>query len=227
MTEDSGNPERENRILDAAVRLIAHYGYDKTTVSDIAREAGVSKGAIYLHFDSKEALFEALLEREIWLYGADWLRRFEADPGEWSYSSMFRHSLLALHDYPFMQALLKRDQRVLGSFLRQNSRLLQMKGATNTELFAQMQQVGAVRPDISPEIIAFLLNTFAFGVVSAAEYLPEANIPPYEAVIDGLGRLLDQGLAPPQGGNKAAGKAIIQQIVAAMRARYDKESQQQ
>ena len=218
MAENTPNPQREQRILDAAARLIAHYGYDKTTVSDIAREAGVSKGAIYLHFDSKEALFEALLDREIWRYGEDWLKRFEADPDEWSYSSMFQHSLLALNDYPFMLALLKRDQRVLGSFLRQNPRLLQMKGAANSELFHQMQQAGAVRQDIPPEIIAFLLNAFAYGVVSAAEYLPKADIPPYETVIEGLGRLLDQGLAPPQGGNKDAGKAIIQQIVAAMRA---------
>ena len=64
---DGGQPaqyEREQRILDAASRLIAHYGYDKTTVSDVAREAGVSKGAIYLHWKSKTALFEALLFRE-------------------------------------------------------------------------------------------------------------------------------------------------------------------
>ena len=61
----SGQHEREQRILDAAANLIAHYGYDKTTVDEIAREAGVSKGAIYLHFKSKEDLFEALLLREI------------------------------------------------------------------------------------------------------------------------------------------------------------------
>ncbi len=52
---DSSNPERAQRILDAAANLIAHYGYDKTTVDDIARAAGVSKGAIYLHYRSKEA----------------------------------------------------------------------------------------------------------------------------------------------------------------------------
>ena len=40
----SDNKEREQRILDAAAELFVHYGYDKTTVSDIARQAGVSKG---------------------------------------------------------------------------------------------------------------------------------------------------------------------------------------
>ena len=41
-------------ILDAADRLIAHYGYKKTTMDDVAREAGIGKGTIYLYFKSKE-----------------------------------------------------------------------------------------------------------------------------------------------------------------------------
>ena len=64
MTGSDNNQERADRILDAASKLIVHYGYDKTTVSDIAREAGVSKGAIYLHWASKDDLFEALIFRE-------------------------------------------------------------------------------------------------------------------------------------------------------------------
>ena len=76
----SNNPEREQRILDAAADLFVHYGYDKTTVSDIARAAGVSKGAIYLHFESKDTLFEALLMREIMAYQSHWLTLIEADP---------------------------------------------------------------------------------------------------------------------------------------------------
>ena len=53
------NPERQERILEAAAKLMAHYGYDKTTVSDIAEEAGISKGAVYLHYKGKEELFDA------------------------------------------------------------------------------------------------------------------------------------------------------------------------
>ena len=70
----SNNKEREQKILDAAATLFVHYGYDKTTVSDIAREAGISKGAIYLHYESKDDLFEALLIREMTTYSEKWLR---------------------------------------------------------------------------------------------------------------------------------------------------------
>ena len=55
------NEDREDRIINAAQKLIVHYGYDKTTVDEIAREAGISKGAVYLHFDKKEAIFEVSL----------------------------------------------------------------------------------------------------------------------------------------------------------------------
>lgn len=43
-------------ILEAADRMFLRYGYRKTTIEDIAREAGIGKGSVYLHFQSKEEL---------------------------------------------------------------------------------------------------------------------------------------------------------------------------
>jgi AcrR family transcriptional regulator len=50
-------------LLDCAQRLFFARGYDNTTVNDIIREAGLSKGAFYHYFDSKAALLEALALR--------------------------------------------------------------------------------------------------------------------------------------------------------------------
>jgi AcrR family transcriptional regulator len=50
-------------ILDAADSLFQRYGYQKTTVDDIAREARIGKGTIYLHFKSKEAVALSCLNR--------------------------------------------------------------------------------------------------------------------------------------------------------------------
>jgi TetR/AcrR family fatty acid metabolism transcriptional regulator len=50
------------RILEAARQAFASSGYHRTLVDDVAREAGVSKGAVYVHFPSKEDLFLALLD---------------------------------------------------------------------------------------------------------------------------------------------------------------------
>ena len=46
----------KNRLLASAVKLVRESGYDATTVDELCREAGVTKGAFFHHFESKEAL---------------------------------------------------------------------------------------------------------------------------------------------------------------------------
>jgi AcrR family transcriptional regulator len=50
-------------ILDAVDVLLARYGYRKMTIDDVATEAGVGKGTIYLHFESKEELVLSHVDR--------------------------------------------------------------------------------------------------------------------------------------------------------------------
>ncbi|MBA2269272.1 MAG: TetR/AcrR family transcriptional regulator [Chthoniobacterales bacterium] len=54
---------REDLILDAADRLLARYGYKKMTVEDVANEAGIGKGTVYLHFRSKEEVVLSHVDR--------------------------------------------------------------------------------------------------------------------------------------------------------------------
>ena len=57
--------EVREAILDAADRLLARYGYRKMTVEDIAREAGIGKGTVYLHFPSKEEVVLSRVDRMV------------------------------------------------------------------------------------------------------------------------------------------------------------------
>jgi AcrR family transcriptional regulator len=52
-------------VLDAAYLVFSREGYHGATLDSIAREAGVSKGALYYSFDSKQDLFHALLEERL------------------------------------------------------------------------------------------------------------------------------------------------------------------
>ncbi len=52
--------DRRGAILQAAARLFEHYGYAKTTMADVAREAQIGVGTVYLEFESKEAIVQEL-----------------------------------------------------------------------------------------------------------------------------------------------------------------------
>ncbi len=50
------------QIIDAAIRVLARQGYGGTSLLEIAKEAGMSKGALHYHYPTKEALIHAVLE---------------------------------------------------------------------------------------------------------------------------------------------------------------------
>ena len=52
-------------ILDAGVKCFGQMGYDQTSITSIAQEAGVSRGAVYGHFEDKEAIFRAVVDYNI------------------------------------------------------------------------------------------------------------------------------------------------------------------
>jgi AcrR family transcriptional regulator len=55
--------DKSARILKAALDLFVRYGIKRTSIDDIAREAGIAKGTLYLYYQSKDALFAAVAER--------------------------------------------------------------------------------------------------------------------------------------------------------------------
>ncbi len=61
--------ETRKKILDAAIKLFSTRGFTDASVDDICEEAGISKGAFYHHFETKQALFLALLDG--WLQTID------------------------------------------------------------------------------------------------------------------------------------------------------------
>ena len=69
MAHQPRGEETRAHILAAAVDCFTRTGYDATGVAEICERAGVSKGAFYHHFPSKQAAFMALLEG--WLSGVD------------------------------------------------------------------------------------------------------------------------------------------------------------
>lgn len=61
---DEAKERRREVILGAAKRVFAQKGYHATTMGDVAKAARISYGAVYWYFDSKDALFHALMDSE-------------------------------------------------------------------------------------------------------------------------------------------------------------------
>jgi AcrR family transcriptional regulator len=57
--------QTKEKIITVAAKMFARYGFQKTTVDEIAKTARKAKGSVYYYFDSKEDLFKAVVDREI------------------------------------------------------------------------------------------------------------------------------------------------------------------
>ncbi|MHB8896387.1 MAG: TetR/AcrR family transcriptional regulator, partial [Candidatus Geothermincolia bacterium] len=58
--------QRRTSIIDAAKELFSQKGYQATTMDEIAEKAELSKGAVYLYFESKDDLYVSLIVEEFW-----------------------------------------------------------------------------------------------------------------------------------------------------------------
>jgi AcrR family transcriptional regulator len=62
MARTKAIPNRAELIVEAAVELFARYGYERTSIDDIAKHLGIGKGSVYLDFRTKEEILMAIIE---------------------------------------------------------------------------------------------------------------------------------------------------------------------
>lgn len=65
MRDSAQAKDVKNAILDATDKLLGQFGYKKMTIDDLAKEAGIGKGSVYLHFSSKEEVALSHIDRII------------------------------------------------------------------------------------------------------------------------------------------------------------------
>lgn len=92
------------RILDAAEKLFAQKGYKGTSLRDIARNAHIQQPGIYKHFDSKQHLYTAVLDRGLSPM-IDAMQNHLVDGGEEAYAQLLDQMTDLLAEHPAMAAL--------------------------------------------------------------------------------------------------------------------------
>lgn len=215
---------RDQRVLDAAAELFAHHGYDKTTVDDVARRAGLSKGSVYLAFDGKAKLFEGVLITQMRAFVESWTAALEVHPRGGTLGAMYGAMIQALDEVPFMAVVFRRDPGMLGRYLQQPGNFFEdyaVGQPTRHEVIEILQRAGSVRADVDPKVVAHIMNMFSYGLVFLDQVVDPAQVPPTDDVIRGMAEFMDRAFTPEDGGDAEAGKAAILGIMRGGVARFD------
>ncbi|MFS8639383.1 MAG: TetR/AcrR family transcriptional regulator [Symbiobacteriaceae bacterium] len=169
----SRRTERALRILAAAASLVERYGYSKTTLDDVAREAGVAKGTLYLHWHSREELFGAVLRREQILLSRSFLDRMRAEKEPLTVRALFKHAALCLLQRPLVRAVFTRDVEMVGHLLLREQRAHPEQKELFHVLLEFLGRHNLVRRDLTPQAQAFLVSAIFLGFFVTASWLPE------------------------------------------------------
>ncbi|MER6949683.1 helix-turn-helix domain-containing protein [Nonomuraea sp. NPDC000554] len=183
--------ERAHRILDAAAELILRWGYDKTTIDDVAQQAGVAKGTIYLHWKTRDALFAALLRRErVRMLGEV---RAQAPA---TLRALLAELSATLLRRPLMKALLLGDAEVLGKLARHK------RGGTGgpeqaafQDYLGELDKRGALRTDRTPAEHLTILGSVVYGFLMAQSVLPEPARLPDDRLVELLADTGDRAMS--------------------------------
>ena len=160
---DADKASRRSDILAAAKEVFADKGYHATTIADIAKEAGLSYGSIYWYYESKEALFHALMSAEASALRAHIDAAVRATPGEDGPAAPFTAAVRAtLEFYDADRALVKllfRDAFALGAPFERHLYDIHDSFVDDAErLVVAAQRQGAIVPGPS-RMIAFAITS--------------------------------------------------------------------
>jgi AcrR family transcriptional regulator len=162
---------RAERILDAAADLLQRWGYKRLTMDDVASAAGIGKGTIYLHWSTREALFQAVLNREVSALIDELRVAVEQDPREALPHRLARTYYLKVLQRPLVLAIFTMDREVLGKLWRHEHQRAPQIAELRVEFVQMLQDQRLIRGDISAQDVAYLFRTLILGYLLAEPYL--------------------------------------------------------
>jgi AcrR family transcriptional regulator len=168
LTVAPGKGERtRRRLLDIAVRRFAADGFRRTSVSDIAREAGLTPAAAYAYFAGKDGLFQAAVD-------ADASALIEAAQAAGARGTSARDRLFffvtelreRVEDHPLARRVLSGLEPEVAARLVTIPSLVALTAGLADEL-AEAQEAGEVRRDVDPAELAVGLETIVLALLMA------------------------------------------------------------
>ena len=176
-SREAGRRKRHDRILDAAEQLFAAQGFSKTAVDEIAAAAGVSKGLVYDHYDSKEALLAAVWWRLVEAWREATLRgaKPSASVAE-SIGGVLAASVNHVRVHPLLRRILAQDLGVLLPHERENALAFVRQYREQLEpVLAHGVRSGELRPDLDVVHTAELIWLVHHGLICQLFLGPEQS----------------------------------------------------
>ena len=163
-------------LLDAAQSLFVKQGVAKTTLSNIAKEAGMTRGAVYWHFENKEELILALWEvragkssREMW----EALEHLSDETPVADFRAVIQNGIKQILQDPALSNAIRIIMHSV-EITEEESKLRDFLHAKNEEHFASMkigldhlQKKGLITVDVSTETLTSGLLAYMYGLVQS------------------------------------------------------------
>ena len=195
LTVAPGKGERtRQRLLDIAVQRFAADGFRRTSVSDIAREAGLTPAAAYAYFAGKEGLFQAAVD-------ADAGALIEAARSVAAKGASAREQLFLfvaelrerVDDHPLARRVLSGLEPEVAARLLTIPSLVALTAALADDL-AEAHAAGEIRADVDPAEVAVGLETIVLALLMA-ELQTGLTVEPERQA--GVLAVMDAALRPP------------------------------
>ncbi|HUO03703.1 MAG TPA: TetR/AcrR family transcriptional regulator [Candidatus Binataceae bacterium] len=198
-----------DEILKAAMQLFANRGFHETSMSEVAREARVSKALIFWHFKTKEELFVAVLNRLLEPYYIDFAEEAAAMDERTQILTLVRFYLSFVRDNAssvrFFLTQMLRDRHLSEGLTDQVLKLYGGYRAMLVELIARAQEKGICPKRFTPESATGFIISALNGILVEHLFLGESAIEP-EGAVEMVGDWLfgNSGPSPSDGGISAA-----------------------
>jgi AcrR family transcriptional regulator len=178
-------------VLDAARACVLDVGFRRTTLTDVARRAGVSRMTLYRRYPDLEAVFAALMTREFGRVIARADAVAEGATARERMVAMVVHGSRSLAEDPLFVRLLDVDPELLLPYVtRRLGGMQRIAVAAGAAALAGAD--GSVRDDASPEVLSAGVELIARGFVLASHGELHAGLDPWAE----LARAIDGYLRP-------------------------------
>jgi AcrR family transcriptional regulator len=189
--------DAREKILDTATRLFSTQGYGSTSLSQVAKEAKVSKALIFWHFENKEKLFQSALQHSLEPYFVNVVDRLEGLDEVRQIHTLIDLYYEFVHEHMqsvrFVLSLIVRDEKQPDDPVARTVELLRVYQHLIADILESGRLKRLFREDINPRIEASLIMCALNGVL-VQRFL--GNEPGEADLVDHLKGMLIERLRP-------------------------------